>query len=151
MRFWFWGVLKVFGASCADSASPQCLRWEEQWRHVPIHCWTGNNLSFSLSLFLPRVRHVTVQSCFFFFLFPQSFFVYLSPSLFILFRSRRGRAIHSHFYGLLSVFELYAYVIHTCCFLLVDVLYSLSYRRLFQICWLLKIFLLPRYLACFYI
>lgn len=40
--------------------------------------------------------------------FPPSFFVYLSASLFILFRGRRLKAIHSHFYGLLSVFEIYA-------------------------------------------
>ncbi len=64
--------------------------------------------------------------------------------LFILFCGRRRRAIHSHVYGLLSVFEMYA---------------SISPHLLFSACWCAvqplfsrrrRSSRLPGYLACWY-
>lgn len=72
--------------------------------------------SFSLSpeSATSQFGHFTLS--FFFFLLFSSVFHRLPLSLFILFPRRR--AIHSHVYGLLSVFEMHAYVsprLLTCC------------------------------------
>ncbi len=117
-----------------QTPSPQCLRREEQRRDVPLRCWTGNNLSFSAQ---SPSRHCSVTTC-----CPLSF--PSSTSLFILFCGRWRRVIHSHVYGLLSVFEMYA---------------SISPHLLFSACWCAvqplfsrcrRSSRLPGYLACWY-